>query len=78
MSGVYLGHHGWNKIPNGRSEFDNPNLGRRSEKEVNRNSVIEAEEQTRCRKKLLIALTIFILLTVVVSIVLIVTIVKKK
>ena len=75
---MYLGHRGWNPRPNGDTEFDSPNFGGKKSEVESKMSVVELEEQKKCKRKIYIALGIFIFLTIIVSIALIATIVNSK
>ena len=77
FSGVYLGHRGWKKTPNGDLEFDSPNFGRKKSKVESKMSIAELEAQKNCKRRIYIALGIFILLTVIISITLIATIINE-
>ena len=78
FSGVYLGHRGWSKTPNGDTDFGTPNLGGNKSNPESKMSMAEAEYKRKCRRNMYIALGLFIVLIVVVSLVLILTVVKSK
>ena len=75
---MYLGHRGWNPRPNGDTEFDSPNFGGEKPTVESKMSVAELEEHKKCKRRIYIALGIFILLTVIVSVALIATIINSK